>query len=84
MGPEKIPIYYSEQPAFPEQVNSAPERRFTTPWVASNKGLFRVDVSIIGPKPEETEDDYTLAEAETKRMIQAIQNLILALQEELR
>jgi hypothetical protein len=80
----QITIYYSDKPEILEDPESAPKRSFLTPWIRGDHGLFRVDLAIIGPEPEETENNFSLAGGELDRICQAIADLVKSLEEELR
>ena len=76
MWTNNIPIDYSDQPEIPEYPNSPPESCFTTPWLISDRGLFRVYVAIIRPISEQTKRDLALVSAKTDNVIKAIPDIV--------
>ena len=76
MRTDNIPICYSDQPEVPKYPDGAPESCFTTPWIISNRRLFRVYVAIIRPKSAETERGLSLGSSKTDDVIQAIPDIV--------
>jgi hypothetical protein len=84
MGTDKVTVHYREQPAFAESAHGPPEGRFSTAWVVCDLGFFRVDVTVIGPKPEKAEDGFPFGRAQTQAVFQAIADAVVLLKKELR
>uniref|UniRef100_A0A6H2A3X2 Uncharacterized protein n=1 Tax=viral metagenome TaxID=1070528 RepID=A0A6H2A3X2_9ZZZZ len=76
MWTENIPIDYTDQPELPKYPDSPPESCFTTPWLQSNRGLFRVYVAIIRPESNEAKRDLSLGSSKTDDIIKAIPDIV--------
>lgn len=69
---------------FFEDADGTPKSRFTTPWLRTHLGFFRIDLAVVGPKSQQPKRHFDLTTSEAEDMVQAITNILLFLKEELR
>jgi len=69
---------------FAHDPDGTPVRRFTTPWLPCDLGFFRVDLSIIRPKPQKAKGYLSLGYGKAKRISQTFSNVVEFLKKELR
>lgn len=83
MRTNNITIYDVDEPEFLEEPDGAPKRRLTTPWILSNGRFFRVNLTIVGPVPEQPEDHFSLCYGEMERIRKAVSDIVELLEEKL-
>ena len=74
-------VYQAE---FTQDAYGTPVRRLTTSWLPCHLGFFRIDLSIIRPKPEQSKCYLALSDSQSQRMSEAFSNIIEFLKKELR
>jgi len=84
MRSDDIPIDDSDEASPLELSYRPPESRFTTPWLRRDLGLFRIDLTIIGPISEEPKGYFPLSRSEAEDILEAISDVIVFFREELR
>jgi len=84
MRPKNEPIDDTYIATFFEDAEGTPKSRFTTPWLRTHLGFFWVDLTIIGPKTKQPKRYFDLTRGEAEDMVQAITNILIFLNKELR
>uniref|UniRef100_A0A6H1ZSE5 Uncharacterized protein n=1 Tax=viral metagenome TaxID=1070528 RepID=A0A6H1ZSE5_9ZZZZ len=75
--------YLDQTPIF-EGAYGAPKRRLATPWLITHLGLFRVDLTIVGPITEQPKGHFALRRREAEGLLQKLMDEIMSLKEQLR
>ena len=84
MGTNNISIHYLDQAAVDKLPDGTPVCRLTTTWVLTNLGGFWIDLTIVGPKPEQPESRFALSRREAQGKLQEISDLVKSFKKELR
>ena len=79
MRTNDITIYHRDQSPGLEITYCPPISRLATPWIRGYLGLFRVDVSVIGPITEQPEDDLTTLDCKFQDIVEAITDRVVTL-----
>ncbi|KKL52675.1 hypothetical protein LCGC14_2283070 [marine sediment metagenome] len=83
MRTDDKPVNDSNKPHVFEDSNSPPECSLTTPWVRTHHGLFRVNLTVVGPVPEKPEYHFSLGYGESDAALQHLTDAIMSLKEDL-
>uniref|UniRef100_A0A6H2A291 Uncharacterized protein n=1 Tax=viral metagenome TaxID=1070528 RepID=A0A6H2A291_9ZZZZ len=84
MRSQDKPVNNPDQAPVPEPADRPPESRFTNILVHTELGLFYIYCSIIGPVPEDPKYRVPLPARDAQRELEAIADLIKALEEKSR
>ena len=83
MRTDHISIDHMDQAELPESPDRPPVGRFTATGVLGDLRLFRVDLAIIGPQPEEPQNGAALGRSHSQDVLQTIPDLVKLPEEEL-
>jgi len=84
MRTKKIPIDDLDQTESFHVLDGPPIRRLATTWILTDLGLFWINLTIIGPVPEEAEGRFPLAKSQADNILETIADTIEFLKKKLR
>jgi len=82
MSTQYIAVDDNYQAIITKYAHSAPKCRFATPYLVTHGRLFRVDITVICPIPEQLKCDVTLCRRQIKELLEAIPDEIIFLEKQ--
>jgi len=64
--------------------DSTPERSFATAWLSCDLGFFRVDLSVISPQSQKSNDYFSLSGGKSQNIVKTVSDIVKLLKEQLR
>ena len=72
------PIHSLYQTEPLEESDGTPRSRYTTAWFLTQKGYFRINLSIVGPKLKQPKGEIPLSNRKPKDILKEITDLVAA------
>lgn len=79
-----ITIDDSDQGKLFEEFDRPPVCRFATTWLLRDLGLFRVNVSIVGPESEQSKGYFPLSDGQAYHILETVADIIKTLEKQAR
>lgn len=61
-----------------EEGDGTPRAGFTTSWFRTNKGYFRINLAIVGPKVKKPKGEFPVYSGKPQNMLKEITDLVTA------
>ncbi|MCK4721784.1 MAG: hypothetical protein KAT75_00700 [Dehalococcoidia bacterium] len=78
------PVFDHYQVGLTKGFDGSPEGRLTASGHLGDGSFFRIDVTIIGPKPKQSKYDLPLTHSEAQHLLEAVSDVVKLLEEETR